>query len=1045
MQRSAKRIASRVLKIFFFIVAGVFLLLFLVPLVLPNEVSQKIKGIANKVLAGEVNFSRARLSFFNHFPSLTLSLYDFSLKGSAPFQKDTLLSADELAWGIDIPSLFTSKVRVNRFFITKPRIRILVNEKGEANYNVYKSDSSSSANANDSSNAALKIQKIVITDADLVYDDKSIPLTIHARNLDYTGRGDLSKAVFDLQSSIHSASFDFTYDNVPYIVSRKVNADLITKINTNSLALQFERNNLRIHDLPVQFNGWFEFLSKGYNMSFDLHTQRATFDELLSVLPPEYEQWLTNVKASGPIETHVSLIGKYVSSQNMMPTLALDFKIRNGFLSYAKAPHPIEQLQMDLHSTVNNLAPDSLNVKIDSLHFIIGKNFFDGSMHLKGITQPYIEANIKSELDLGDLHRTVGLKMFDVKGIYTVNLQAQGKYTTGQDPGKIRRSIIVTSIPNYQLKSSMKNGYFKMASLPESISDISFDFNSSCSDNQMKHVAFSIENLQAKALGNYMKGYCKYDGSKSVPIDAHFETQMHLSDLRKFYPVDSLIVSGDLDIKLNTKGTYDPSKKQFPVTEGRFDLSGGSIQTKYYPHPIENVQVKARATNRAGTLADLDVLVEALTFEFEGKPFTITMNLHDFEDLHYRVNSTGNIDVGRVYKVFAGDSYDVNGSIETNLSLNGTQADATQGRYSRLSNSGTLTVRDISISADYFPLPFYIDHGIFRFNQDKIWFEKFNARYGKSHFTLDGALSNVINYALNPDELLQGSFQLSSPHLYADEFAAFAGSFPEDARAEDTTSEEAGVILVPTNLSIDFKSNIDSTDFQGLTFTRFKGDVSLDSGKIKMKETGFTIIDAPFTMDATYTSHSPKKASFDFHIKADSFDVNKAYREVKLFRDLAPSAKSVYGVIGLDYSLAGNLDASMYPVMPSLYGGGVIELSKVKLKGFKLMNAVSKSTNKGELSDPDLSKVRIKSNIRNNILTIERTKMRIAGFRPRFEGQCSLDGNLNLKGRIGLPPFGIFGIPFTVKGTQDNPIVKLKKDKDGKPLEEKDESEEENQ
>jgi len=115
----------------------------------------------------------------------------------------------------------------------------------------------------------------------------------------------------------------------------------------------------------------------------------------------------------------------------------------------------------------------------------------------------------------------------------------------------------------------------------------------------------------------------------------------------------------------------------------------------------------------------------------------------------------------------------------------------------------------------------------------------------------------------------------------------------------------------------------------------------------------------------------------------------------------------------------------------------------VKLKGFKLMNAVSKSTNKVEMNDPDLSKINIKSSITNNILTIEKTKMRIAGFRPRFQGQCTLDGKLDLKGRIGLPPFGIFGIPFTVKGTQDNPIVKLKKDKDGKPLEVKDEKESE--
>jgi AsmA protein len=53
--------------------------------------------------------------------------------------------------------------------------------------------------------------------------------------------------------------------------------------------------------------------------------------------------------------------------------------------------------------------------------------------------------------------------------------------------------------------------------------------------------------------------------------------------------------------------------------------------------------------------------------------------------------------------------------------------------------------------------------------------------------------------------------------------------------------------------------------------------------------------------------------------------------------------------------------------------------------------------------------------------------LRYAGFRPKFEGQVSLDGRLNLKARIGLPPFGIFGIPLSVTGTQDNPIIRYRR------------------
>lgn len=156
---------------------------------------------------------------------------------------------------------------------------------------------------------------------------------------------------------------------------------------------------------------------------------------------------------------------------------------------------------------------------------------------------------------------------------------------------------------------------------------------------------------------------------------------------------------------------------------------------------------------------------------------------------------------------------------------------------------------------------------------------------------------------------------------------------------------------------------------------------------------------------------------------------------------MASSASSVQGVTGLDYTLTGRLDENMNTVYPSLKGGGILSVKNVKLMGFKLMNTVSKETEHKELKDADVKSINLKTTINNNIITLERVKLRVAGLRPRFEGQVSFDGLLNLKGRIGLPPLGIIGIPFMVSGTSDNPQVKLKRDKEGKLLQEKEDSE----
>ncbi len=89
-----KRFVVKLIKIIAISVPTLILLMFLIPMIFPGTVVEKVKAWANKSLDGEVNFSKVRLTFFDHFPSLTTTLHDVTLKGSAPFKKDTLVTAD---------------------------------------------------------------------------------------------------------------------------------------------------------------------------------------------------------------------------------------------------------------------------------------------------------------------------------------------------------------------------------------------------------------------------------------------------------------------------------------------------------------------------------------------------------------------------------------------------------------------------------------------------------------------------------------------------------------------------------------------------------------------------------------------------------------------------------------------------------------------------------------------------------------------------------------------------------------------------------------
>lgn len=905
-------------------------------------------------------------------------------------------------------------------------IHVIVDEKGNANYNVYKSKTTAAAEK-DTGATAIKIDGIYINKSNLFYNDRSVPMLVKAEGLNYSGKGDLSKAVFDLKSNAEIAALDLYYNGQPYLLRKKINARLLTKINTNSLDLLFNENDLKINSLPISFVGRFSFLKDGYDIDFKTVAKETDLHNIFTALPPEIADRMEKTNIKGYAEISATLIGKYLAKSKTMPSLSFNMKVRDGEIANPKAPEPIRNLYLNLQAKLPGLNPDSINVNMDSLYFTMGKGYVSSVVKLNRLVEPEIYIKTRADIDLEKWAKVLAVE--HLKGHYMVDLKADGKYTRKVVKSGVRRvDTVIATIPKFSLKSSLTGGYFKYASLPVPVDKINFKLNGENVDGNYKSTKIEISDIDVHALSNYIKGFMKFSTAKGIDIDADLKSLFNFADLKKIYPMKGLDLDGKLDLNVKSKGSYQKAEKRFPVTEAFIRLSEGRIKTSHFDQALEHIVVDGTLVNKDGTLKGSMLNIKPISFEMAGQPFLLKADIKNFDNVAYQIKSKGTIDVGKMYQLFAVKGYQVRGSVSTNLSLQGLQSDAAAGRYSKLNNKGRLTVNGLTLRSDLFPKDFLIKNGVFSFVQDKMKFEAFNAVYGQSDFKLNGELGNVINYVLKRNSKLTGNFNVQSKNLFADEFMAYhTGPAPQGKAAAGS-----GVILIPDNLNVSLSADAGSVYYNGLKIRDAKGSLVLNNGGLTISQAGFNLAGAAVNMDAAYKSLTPAAAAFNFHLVATEFDIARAYKEVKLFRELATSASKVKGIVGLDYQLSGRLNKDMFPVYPTLKGGGTLSLKKISLRGFKLMNAVSSATKRDSLTNPDLSEVKIKTTIAKNIINIERFKMRIAGFRPRFEGQVSFDGRLNLSGRLGLPPFGLFGIPLSVTGTQEKPIVKLKRNKEGK-------------
>lgn len=905
MPFSFKHTALKILKISGIVIAGILLLLFLIPLLFPGKIASEVKKVANERLDTKMDFTKSRLSFFTHFPSLTVSLDDLSLTGSAPFSNDTLLKAEQVAFGINLKRLiFDNEVKINKLYVSKALINIMVNQKGQANYNIYiaPEDTKDTKNAPEEG-TAIRLERIDLEDCHVKYNDRSAKILVDAKGFNYVGKGNLSEDIFDLNTDAKIDSVDFYYNKTAYLRKKEVRADLITRINTHALSFILQKNELKINKLPLKFTGLFSILRDGYKINIKAASENTTLKDLFSVMPPEYLTWMNETEISGNSDLLFTFKGNYNVAKKQKPDLAFNMKVNKGAINYQNAPAPLTDFQMDLNAIMPQLDIEKLLINLNTLKFKVGeKDYFNAYLHSKGFTEMDVNASVKGALDLATVDAALGLNTIDLHGILKTNIQA--------------------------------------------------------------------------------------------------------------------------------RGTFSTTKKLFPKTIGGISLRNGSLKTDAYPNPITDITFIANVLNKAGTFKDLIISVAPASFVFEGNPMYVNATLSDFGDLAYNAKIKGELNVGRIYKVFSRKGVDITGYAKADLSLKGKQSYAANGQYDKLDNKGTIILKNIKATSKLFPKAFFIKQGNFRFQNEKMWFERFNASYGKSDFAINGYLLNTINYFLESHGTLSGNFNMKSKLINVDEFMALEKGENTDRNLEVEYAKEdhpkmSGVVIIPKNLNVALTTNVDKVEYNGLVLNKLTGKIGISKGNFFLENTNFNIIDCILGINAQYRDESPTTANFDAHFTARDFSVQRAYKEIPMFHDMVTAAEKAEGIISIDYKVKGDLNGNMGPIYESLEGAGTINLRDVKVKGLKLFEGISSQTGQKSLDDPGLEGIEIKSTIDNNLIHIEPFTFSVSAFKPTIKGTTSFDGLLDLRMRLGLPPFGIIGFPIVITGTHEEPKIKI--------------------
>lgn len=1018
-------------KILSTVLVGIAILLYILPFFLKESITKSVNELAKDYVKSEVRFEKINLSFYTHFPNLTVNLENSKIGASSNFPNQDLIKASDIALGIDLFSLFGDKITFNQLYLSNAEINVKSDSLGNSNYDIFISDEQA---PKDDSTVNLGFENIIIKNTKLVFEDKKNKIEFRAQNLNYKGLVEFVNNNLNLNAKAEIAEVFFAFDEQVYIDKKALKGNFDTQINLDKLSLTFKNNQFVLAKFPFEINGKIDLPENVIDFDLQIVSKQNQLQDLLSIVPPSYQQWYENTQIEGTSSIDFSLKGKMNSDLNQNPNLKLNVGIENGSLNYKQSPNPIKNINLSTQIFLPELNPEKIELAISKFNFNLMDGFAKGSLNFKAPAT--IQSQIETKIDLAKLKKASGLSAFDVSGILDIQANVDGTYATAIKKVGIRNveQTFIASVPKMNVNAKWTNGYFKMKDLPLPIEAIFADLQIINTDGDFKNTAISVNQIKAKAADNFIDGFVKIENLHNYKMHSNIKADLNLSDITSIYPVESFVVKGDLAIDFKADGTYEPKRNIFPISNSYVKLDNGFLKYTDIPElPIEDIDIEMKVSSSKGSMNDLKVEVLPISFKLAGEPFKLDADLYNFNNLTYKVNSKGTLDLNKIYRVFAVQGYNVNGLIRADLNIFGK---GTTSDKSTVSNRGFIDLQDIYLDSEMFPNSFIIQKGKLKFQREKILLDNVNATYGSNAFKIGGNISNYMNFALNDKAVLLGDVTIQSSKVNINEFMVFDTKASTSSVKSNTT--ETGVILIPENFKININANATKVLFEELVLSDFRGDLNIDEGIVKLNNTKFELIGSTFSMKGGYQPISTKMAKFDYSIRANDFDIQKAYNEITIFRELASAAESVYGVVSLDYSLSGILDANMMPKLKTIKGQGVLTLEDIQFKGFKLFNAVSEKTSFESLHDAKASKVEVKTSIENNVMTIEPTKFKIAGFRPRIQGQVTLDGRMNLGFRLGLPPFGIIGIPMIITGNSDDFKIKLGKQKE-EPLEESDE------
>ncbi len=427
-----KRIIKKSFKYAGITIGSLLILMIITTLVInfffKDQIIRYVLGQLENQTNAKISIGKIDFSIWRQFPNASIMFDNIYAQSSNQFkaqqnsanEKDTLLVADRIFLELNMLKLIKGDYQLKRLNIQNGTLKLLIDSKGNANYDILKkSEKPSEKEFN------LELNDLLFTNTVLVYDNLKSGVKFRGTASRLNIKGNFKAQTYDLQiQSDLFANYLIINDN-SYLIRKPLELDFNLLVDNKHYQIkdaQFKINKLQffaVGDFTIGDESHVDLFVTGHKLDLS---------QIMEALPDRFRAHLTDYSGKGQTALTLTVKGKVGKRSN--PKVDLKVSLKNGVITQNIAN--IKLHNINLQATFNNgLSRNSLTsvIKVDKCTANLGSGIISGSITMENLNQPEFSLIFNSKLELKELKEFFKIQTLEkLAGSVESNISATAKF-----------------------------------------------------------------------------------------------------------------------------------------------------------------------------------------------------------------------------------------------------------------------------------------------------------------------------------------------------------------------------------------------------------------------------------------------------------------------------------------------------------------------------------------------------------------------------------------------------------------------------------------